>query len=112
MNASVEHVQHWNGKQTVSFATEIAPQRLTVFCRGRAGGGERQSENRIRAKSALRVGSVQIDRGLIDVRLIIGLESAHGARYLTVDVIDRTTDTLAAERGVTVAKLNSLAYAR
>ena len=88
---------------------QIAPQRLPGVGGRGARRGHRDAEDRVGAQARLAVGAVEVDQRLIQATLIGRLETRDRCGDLAVDMGDRASHALAAERGLSVAQLERLA---
>ena len=110
--AAVEYVHHRNGKtRRRATAYKAVKRDVERACRG-FGGGDGNSEYRIRAELGLVVRAVRIEHELID---FVGVESVRAAKRLVdngVDVDGFGNALAAVTRLVAVAKLYRLEFAR
>jgi hypothetical protein len=112
MPAAVQYIEARRGKQIRRLLDERGVKRKPMVVRRRAGNGERNAKNRIRAKAALVRGSVQIAELFVQTFLFVCIESADGALNFTLDVTLCLQNTFAAVTSlVSVAQFHGLAFA-
>lgn len=93
-------------------ATDQPPQWNLDRGGGRPRHGQRDTEDRIRAETALVVGAVRGDQGRVDGPLVQSIDASHRGRQLARRVRHRATDAQASEARPAVAKLDSLECSR
>ena len=111
MDAAVEHIEHRDREQRGLFVAEVAPQRLPELGGLRAGDGERDSEDRVRAEPRLGVSPVKFDQRMVESGLVAGVAAGDRIRDLTVDVINRAEHRLASVGIPAVTQLDGLVLA-
>ena len=89
VRAAVEDVHHRHRQDPRRLAAEVAPQRLVLLGRGRARGGERDAEDRVRAEAALVRRAVELDQRAVEARLVEHVAARDRLGDLAVDVRDR-----------------------
>ena len=113
MRATVDDVHHRHGQRARHRSAEVAIERQSNFDGGRACGRHRHTEQRVRAKTSLVLGPVEIDHRAIDRDLIRGVHVCQRFGNFRVHVVHRTQHTLAAvARRISVTQFDRLALAR
>ena len=113
MHTTVDDVHHRHRKDPCRGSADVAIERHAErFSRG-LGNGERHTENGVGAKPAFVRGAVEIDHGLVDLNLLLGLHAADGVENLTVDRLDSLLHALAEIPAlVAIAQFDSFMCAR
>jgi len=107
MLAAVDDVHHRHRQDVRGDAADIAIERQPARIRRRLRDRQADPQDRIGAKPPLVRRPVQVDHGLIDFALILGIEPDHGLGNVAIDRIDRAFDALAQPaRLVAVAPFN------
>ena len=68
------------GRIARRLAAEVAPQRLALLGRRRAGRGERDAEDRVGAEARLVRRAVEVDQRAVEARLVERVEAGHRRR--------------------------------
>jgi hypothetical protein len=111
VRAAVEDVHHRHREHARALAAEVAPERLALLRGRRAGGGQRDAEDRVGPQARLVRRAVEVDERAIEPRLVEHVGAAHRLRDLAVDVRDGLGDALAAPGVAAVAQLGGLELA-
>jgi hypothetical protein len=110
--AAVDDVHHRHRHLHRRHAAEVAVQRQAGFLGSRLGDGHRDGQDGVGAETRLVVGAVEIDHGLVDEGLLLGIEADDGFGDLGIDVLDRLHHALAEIAAlVAVAQLDGFARA-
>ena len=108
--AAVDDVHHRHRHLHRAHAAEVAVERQAGFLGSRLGDGHRDGQDGVGAEARLVVGTVEIDHGLIDERLLLGVEADDGFGNLGIDVLDRLQHALAEKAaGIAVAQFDGFA---
>ena len=109
MHAAIDDVHHRHRQRPRRGAADIAIQRHVEGFGRRLGDRERHAENGVGAEPALVGRAVELDHGLVDLDLLLGVHAAERVENLAIDGLDRLPHALAEiARLVAVAQLNRL----
>ena len=109
VRTAVHDVHHRNGEGVGSDSANEAVKRETEALSSSVGGGKRDGEDGIGAKTAFVVGAVEFDHSGVDEISVAGIEADQSVGNFGVDVVDGFGDAFSAIAGfVTVAELNGL----
>ena len=112
VRAAVDDVHHRHRQDVRRVAAEVAPQRQVLLRRGRASGGQRDAEDRVRAQAGLVLGPVELDQLAVEALLVGRVVAGDRLGDLAVDVADGLRDALAEVGVAAVAQLGGLELAR
>ncbi len=110
MLAAVDDVHHRHRHLHRAHAAEVAVERQAGFLGGGLGDRHRDGEDGVGAEARLVVGAVEVDHGLVDEGLFLGIEADDGFGNLGIDVFDRLHHTLAEKAaGIAIAQFDGFA---
>ena len=93
--AAVDHVHHGHGQLHAAHAAQVAVQGQARLFGGSAGHGHGHGQHGVGAQAALVLGAVEVDQGLVQERLLGGIQAQHGLGNFGVDVFHGLEHALA-----------------
>ena len=112
VRAAVDDVHHRHRHLHRAHAAEVAVERQAGLLGRRLGHRHRDGQHGVGAEARLVVAAVELDQGLVDEGLLLGIEADDGFGDLGVDVLDGLQHALAeVAAGVAVAQFDGLARA-
>ncbi len=112
VRAAVQHVHHGNRQFLGIRAAEVMVQRQVCIFRRGLGHGKGNGKHGIRAEFALVFGTVDLDHGPVDHRLLNGIHAHDRGTDHLDHVVHRVLDTLAKVARTAVSELKRFALAR
>ncbi len=92
-------------------ATDVAVEGEVEIVGCGPGNGQADPEDGVGPELGLVRRAVEVEQGLVDLALGVGVHPVEGTLDLTVDMTDRVLDTLAAVAVTTVAEFDGLELA-
>ncbi|MCY1298882.1 hypothetical protein D9M70_483890 [compost metagenome] len=108
MGAAVDDVHHRNRKHVGVRAADVTVERQAGRFGGSLGDGQRHAEDGVGAEARLVRRAVEFDHGLVDLDLVLGIETADRFEDLAIDGFYGALDALAEVARTTIAQLDSL----
>ena len=111
MGAAVDDVHHGRGQHLGVDAAQVLVQGQAQVFAGGTGAGHGHAQHGVGAQTALVVGAVQVDEGVVQLHLLQGVQAQQGVSDLAVDVLHGLGHALAAVTLAAVTQFQGLTAA-
>ena len=111
VGAAVDDVHHGRGQHLGVDAAQVFVQGQAQVFAGGTGAGHGHAQHGVGAQTALVVGAVQVDEGIVQLYLLQGVQAQQGVGDLAVDVLHGLGHALAAVTLAAVTQFQGLTAA-